>query len=352
MVKSAETAVSALSEQPSLSIGTLGRYLDEPNEFFWWLNQSIASVIALNGALRSGLVDALDDEPATIQELSEASDIPAAPLERLVRFLAAEEVVALTPDGRVGHTSRSRRLPALKSAVACCVMGFEAGIPLDAALRNGVTSYEYRFGKPVFDHLAEHPDTAAVFANFMAYLTTLVEEFVFSHHRFVPFDLAVDVGGSHGGLLLSLLARHRASRGIVFDLPDVAEMVADQISSAEHGDRVEVVGGDFFASVPTADLYLLKMILHDWNDAECIAILRSIRAAIAPGGRICVIDYVLPEPLRPHPGNAMDIAMLVWSTGRERRLCEFNSLFDAAGFAFARLTENPFGQSVIEAVPA
>jgi hypothetical protein len=269
-----------------------------------------------------------------------------------VRFLAAEEVVTLLPDGRVAHTPRSRTLPSIKSALACCAIGFEAGVPLDAALREGVTPYEYRFGKPVFEHLAEHPDTAAVFASFMAYLTTLVEEFVFTHHEFVPFEVAVDVGGSHGGLLRNLLARHPAARGIVFDLPEVAQMVADQVISAEHGDRIEVVGGDFFAAVPAADLYLLKMILHDWNDEECIVILRSIRSAMAPGGRIAVIDHVMPEVPRPHPANAMDIAMLVWATGRERTLAEFSALFGAADFRFDRLTENPLGQSVIEAVAA
>jgi hypothetical protein len=231
-------------------------------------------------------------------------------------------------------------------------MGLEAGFLLDAALRSGVTSYEYRFGKPVFEHLRAHPETAVIFASFMAYLTKLVEDFVFTNHDFRAFDLAVDVGGSHGGLLLGLLARHPAARGIVFDLPEVTELVTDQICSAEHGDRVDVVGGDFFDSLPPADLYLVKMILHDWNDDDCISILRSIRAAIVPGGRVSVIEHLLPETPRPHPANAMDIAMLVWASGRERRLSEFGSLFDASGFRVDRVTENPLGQSVIEAIAA
>ena len=331
---------------------TLGQYLDEPNEFFWWLNNSIASIVTLNAAIRSGLIDALGDEPIALDVLSAKCSIAAERLERLVRFLAAEGVVTLLPDGRVAHTSRSRRLPSVRSALACSAMGFEAGIGLDEALRRGITSYEQRFGKPVFEHLGEHPEIAVVFASFMAYLTTLVEDFVFTHHDFEPFEVAVDVGGSHGGLLLNLLARHPAARGIVFDLPEVAELVMDQISSAEHGDRVDVVGGDFFESLPSADLYLLKMILHDWDDEECLAILRCIRAVIAPGGRISVIEHVMPETPRPHPANAMDIAMLVWATGRERKLSEFSSLFDSSGFRFDRVTENPLGQSVIEAIAA
>ena len=127
-------------------------------------------------------------------------------------------------------------------------------------------------------------------------------------------------------------------------------MVGDAVGKAEHGDRVEIIGDNFFEAVPAGDLYLLKMILHDWNDDECVTILKRIREAIRPGGRVAVIDYVLPETPRHHSGMAMDIAMLVWATGRERKLSEFKALFDAAGFVFDRITENPLGQSVVEAV--
>lgn len=128
-------------------------------------------------------------------------------------------------------------------------------------------------------------------------------------------------------------------------------MFENAVKSAEHGERVKFIGGDFFTSVPDGgDLYLLKMILHDWDDEECINILKSIRAAIAPGGRVTVIDYVLPEVPQPHPSNSMDLWMMIWATGRERKLSEFKLLFDAAGFSFDRVTKNPEGQSVIEAV--
>jgi hypothetical protein len=329
---------------------TLGQYLDDPNEFLSWINNVFASFLVLNATVNSGMLENLGDEPATIDELATASGIPADKLARLVDFLAAEEVVSLSPDGKVSHTARSRSLPSIRTLLACFTIYFEAGVPLHPALLKGITAYEMRFGKPVFEHLGENPEIAQVFAQFMAHMTTLIEEFVFSEHRFEPFDLAVDVGGSHGGLLLNLLSRYPDSRGVLFELPDTAAMVADSVRKAEHGDRIEVVGGSFFESVPAGDLYLLKMILHDWNDEECIAILKNIRKAIAPGGRVTVIDYVMPETPRPHPGNAMDLAMMVWATGRERKLSEFKSLFDTGGFAFDRLTENPKGQSVVEAV--
>jgi hypothetical protein len=127
--------------------------------------------------------------------------------------------------------------------------------------------------------------------------------------------------------------------------------VADGIKAAPEGDRVEVVGGSFFEEVPKADLYLIKMILHDWDDAECVKILETIRKAIPLGGRIAVIDYLLPEVPTPTEGLSMDLAMMIWDTGQERKLSEFEALFAAAGFRLDRVSENPHGQSVIEAVP-
>ncbi len=103
--------------------------------------------------------------------------------------------------------------------------------------------------------------------------------------------------------------------------------------------------------MPAGDLYLLKQILHDWNDAECIAILKTVRAAITPRGRLAIIDFLLPEVPVPSGALTMDIAMMVWATGRERQLSEFESLLDAASFRLDRVTENPHGQSIFEAVP-
>lgn len=329
---------------------TLGQLLADQSGFFWWLNNALNSVVVLNAANRAGLFAQLGDSPATVAELSAGCGIPADKLARLLYFLAAEEVVTLLPDGRVSGTPASRVLPGMQALLESKLHSMEAGFPLYEALIQGRTSYELRFGKPVFQHLAEHPALAANFSGLMAQLSKQLEAFVFTQHTFQAFELAVDVGGNHGGLLLKLLDQYPGTRGILFDLPEVTAMVADAVSTAQHGERVEVMSGDFFQAVPTADLYLLKMILHDWSDEECVAILRNIRKAMQPGGRVVVIDCLLPETPRPHYANAMDIVMMVWTTGRERKLSEFASLFAAAGLALDRVTENPAGQSVLEAV--
>lgn len=329
---------------------TLGQILSDQAGFYWHFKKPLTALTVLHAASRAGLFAQLGEVPVTVDELGARCGMAPEKLQRLLYFLAAEEVVVLLPDGRVTGTAATRSLQGMQSLLVHLVHSFEAGVPLLEALQSGVTAYELRFGKPVFGYLAEHPDMRAHFSGFMAFMSRLAEDFVFTQHRFAPFEVAVDIGGSHGGLLRSLLERHPGTRGILFDLPEVTAMVAGAIAGAPQGERTSVIGGSFFESVPAADLYLLKMILHDWNDAECVAILNNIRKAMNPGARIAVIDCVLPETPRADFTNDFDIAMLVWTTGRERRLSEFATLFKAAGLQLERVTENPAGLSVVEAV--
>jgi hypothetical protein len=175
---------------------------------------------------------------------------------------------------------------------------------------------------------------------------------IFRLHSFQPFDLVVDIGGSQGVLLMELLERFPRSRGILFDLPETAENARKHFERSEIGSRIDAVGGDFFKKVPEGgDLYLLKQILHDWSDGECRSILRNVRKAMDSNGRIAVLDRLLSEV--PEPGDAIeaDIYMLLFTTGRERKLSEFGTLFEESGFRLDRMTRNAAGASVIEAVP-
>ena len=330
---------------------TIGQRLDDPAGFFRWINHAALSIAVLKTAVETNLCGHLGVVPVTIEDLAARCDLPTDKLRRLVDYLACEDVVTLSPDGRVSATDRSRRVGDLASMIMVQARNAEVGPSLLEGLRRDVSAYEACFGKPVFAHLPEQPAMAAHFSDFMGFLTRRVEEFVFSKHEFRPFERAVDVGGSHGDLLKGLLARHPRARGVLFDLPGTAALVADAIRASAQGDRIEIVGGDFFASVPSGDLYLIKMVLHDWNDAECVSILKNVRASIASQGRVAVIDYLLPERAERSAGQFMDIAMMVWATGRERRLSEFEALFEQSGFRVDRVTRNPDGQSVIEAVP-
>lgn len=330
---------------------TIGHLLDDPADLFPWVNHAWTCLAVLKAASDSGLCAHLEDGPLSADELSAKIGWPVEKTNRIVAFLAAEAIVEVSEGGAISGTSRSRNLAQVASCIECSMIGIPAGARTDEALKQGLTPYQMEFGKPVFEHLADQPALAATFGDFMGYMTRRLEQFLFTQHDFAPFKVAADIGGSHGGLLLRLLADHRDARGILFDLPEVIARTGEAVLGAQHGDRVDIVGGSFFEAVPAADLYLLKMILHDWDDAECITILKNIRAEIAPDGRLAVIDHVLSESPIMTEGLSMDIAMMVWDTGRERKLSEFEALFNASGFKLDRVTENPSGQSVIEAVP-
>jgi hypothetical protein len=331
---------------------TIGQRLDDADRFFQWINHAALSIAVLKAAVGSDLCAHLSDVPISIDELAARCAIPADNLRRLVDYLAAEEVVSMTPDGKVRGTARSTRMRELSSMIMVQSRTAEVGPFLLEGLRGGISAYEARFGKPVFSHLPEQPEMSAHFSHFMGYLTRRVEQFVFTQHEFEPFECVVDVGGSHGSLLKGLLAKFPQARGVLFDLPETAALVTDAIRASPQGDRIEIVGGSFFEAVPAGDLHILKMVLHDWNDAECVSILKSVRAAMAPRGRVAVIDYLLTSTGRPSPSLMMDVAMMVWATGRERRLPEFEALFAQAGLRLDRVSENPQGQSVMEAVRA
>ena len=332
---------------------TLGQLLDDLGELQVSMSYAQSMIFVLQAIARVRLMNYLDDRPVTAGEIAERSGLHAPSVERVLAFLASEGVVECHPGHRYAHTRRSRAFQRQAEGFQYLQESMRGGLGLPRTLETGRPGFECETGQPIFDYLAENPDTVEYFGIRMSFMTEIIEAWVFSQHRFEPFELAVDVGGSHGHMMKRLLEVHSSARGIVFDLPGTAERARRFLADNGLGDRADAVGGDFFEAVPAGgDLYLLKQILHDWDDEESVTILANIRRAIARNGRLAVIDFLLPDGNEPHPGFALDILMLISTTGRERRLAEFESIFDAAGFRIDRLTENPRGQSVIEAVPA
>ena len=175
---------------------------------------------------------------------------------------------------------------------------------------------------------------------------------VLGSYQFGAFTSAVDVGGGHGSLLAAVLDGNQAATGTLFDLPSVIEDAARAEFITRLGDRIRPIGGDFFKEVPPGgDLYLLKFILHDWDDADSVRILINIRRAIAPGGRLAVVEMVLPGRNEPHIGPLTDLNMMVMTGGVERTAAEYGDLLAKAGFRLERVTATKSPFSVVEAVP-
>jgi hypothetical protein len=311
-------------------------------------------IIVGNLAYQSGLARAVARGPITMDALASETGVPRDKLVRLVDYLRAHGVVGLSADGRVTPEAYTARLadPKIGGMWSVYLTYLFAGSQLTAGLRQGKTPFEVQYGKPVFEYFGENAEARGLFGAYMSFMTDLVVKFLHENFRFEPFQVAADIGGSHGDLLLSVLQRYPGTRGVLFDMPGVIEHATPVVRASALADRVELVGGSFFESVPAADLYLLKQILHDWSDAECLKILGSIRKAMRPNARVVVIDYMLADEPQPTQGQATDIAMMVWDTGRERTRSDFGKLFAQAGFKVNRIAENPMGHSVIEGVLA
>jgi hypothetical protein len=168
-------------------------------------------------------------------------------------------------------------------------------------------------------------------------------------YDFSGIGVLADIGGGNGSVLTGVLSRFPGLRGLLYDLPGVAERGRDNIRAAGLADRCQVVGGSFFESVPAgADAYLLRHIIHDWDDAQALIILRNIHKVLDSSGRLLVIEGVIPSGNEPFFGKLLDLTMLAIPGGRERTADEYRALFGAAGFTLTRIVPTSSEVSVIE----
>jgi O-methyltransferase len=210
---------------------------------------------------------------------------------------------------------------------------------LPAMIRDGKQNAFIReFGRMAFEHAAHDPEYADVFNEAMTSYSSAQTAWALEAleaHDFSSITRLCDIGGGHGHMVCSFLAKYPHLRGTVLELPSVIEnktlLWAGKLNV---GDRCAYVAGDMFVAVPTADAYMMKMILHDWNDEECIQILRNISRAASPGGHVFTIEHVIPGPDTPHFAKLFDIHMMCWGTGRERTVEEYAALLERGGWKY------------------
>jgi len=203
---------------------------------------------------------------------------------------------------------------------------------LPEAIRTGQHQVTAAHGAAnIFEYFAEHLDEASFFTGSMTNLSRAAALDIAAVLDTKGVKLALDVGGASGDVIRALMRANPQLQGGVFDLPEIVPAAAEAAEAEGLGERFIAVGGSFFESIPTADLYVLKYILHDWDDDTCVRILRNCRASLAGGGRIVVIDHLVGPVGHPGLAPLMDMNMLDMTGGRERELGEFDALFDAAG---------------------
>lgn len=221
---------------------------------------------------------------------------------------------------------------------------------LSEAIRTGEPQAVATLGKSAWEYLADSPPDAAAFIDAMRTSSLLFNRDVANLIDTKSVSVVVDVGGASGTFVRALMASNSALRGVVFDLPTVAYAGIQEARELGLQNRFSVVAGDFFKDeLPPADLYLLKVVLHDWHDDACLAILKNCRRAINPGGRVLLAEMLVGKTGESGFAPLLDMTMMVVLGGKERDLEEYKALLDAAGFRFTCVTPTSTPFVLIEA---
>jgi DNA-binding HxlR family transcriptional regulator len=313
--------------------------------FGMWQSCVVSEMLRVAGDRQ--VLTQLMDGPRTSAELAAVTGTHEPSLHRLLRALAGLGLVktqphgwALTPTG----VAAAEMVTPLTAWADASVRG------LGRAVETGRPAMTFTHGCTVFEYFEQHPEEGLAFDRLQARLNAGEPAAVAEAYDFTAVDRVVDVGGGNGTLLAEVLPRHPHLHAVLFDLARTVEHAIPELDV--YADRVERVGGDFFEGVPRgADLYLLSHILHDWPEPQAISVLARIREAIAPTGRLLVVEMVMPADDTPHPARMLDITLLLLCGGMERTEDEYAALLARGGFRLERVIPTRLPVSVLEAVP-
>ena len=310
-----------------------------------------------------GIADHLSEGPRRVDDLAAATGTHAPSLKRVLRLLASVGVFTEEADSRFALTPIGACLragvPGSMRAAALLFGGItqQAWGDLQRSVETGEPAFRRVFGMDSFDYMAQHPDEAANFDAAMADFTKHIATAVVAAYDFSPFRRIVDVGGGNGALIAGILKANSTLAGVLFDLPQVADRAIAPMRELGLADRCEIVGGDFFTAVPVGgDAYLLKHVIHDWNDDRAGEILRNCRRAMGAEAKLLILEGVYPPRIdqsdESRGAAANDVNMLVCTGGRQRSGAEFRHLYEAAGFSLTRILPTQTPVKVIEGIPA
>jgi hypothetical protein len=319
----------------------------------FWISRAVYVIGKL------GIPDLLQTGPKTAAELASATNTHAPSLFRILRALVSVGVLNSSDGERFAQTPLSETLvtdaPGSLRWFAISELGQEhypAWGNVMHSVKTGEIAFDNFFGVDIWKYFQQNPEDAAVFNNSMSNITAAANEAITSLYDFSQFGTLVDVGGGHGGLITSILKQNPELKGVLFDAPEVIEGARPKIEAAGLADRLETVAGNFFQSVPAGgDAYIMKWIIHDWDDEKSNTILRNCRSQMPANGKLILVDSVVPETNEPHFSKFIDLNMLVMTGGKERTEKEFAQLLDAAGFKLLRVIPTDLPTSIIEAAP-
>ncbi|HEX2914360.1 MAG TPA: methyltransferase [Chloroflexia bacterium] len=317
------------------------------------------SARALQAAAKFGIADLLKDGPKGVAELAEITGTHTQSLYRLLRALTSCGVFSEIEPQVFSNNP-------LSSFLQSDVHGSMRNMTrmwgddwrwaswgeLAYSIQTGRPAFNRIYGKNLWQYFEENnPSSGRLFSQAMTSFSESVNGPVVASYDFSGIDTLVDVGGAHGSSLSAILKAFPSLNGVLFDIPAVIEGAKEPLQAQGVLERCRLVAGDFFESVPAgADAYIMKFILHDWDDEHCLQILRNCRKAIQPGGRLLVVEQLIPAGNEPAFSKILDLEMLAILVGRERTAAEFEQLFEESSFRLSRVIPAPADFSIIEGI--
>lgn len=315
-----------------------------------WMSQAITAAADLRVA------DALTAGPLPVEELADTVGANPDALRRLLRALMSRDIFAQRDDGRYELTPLADLLRS-DTPVSMAAMARFVGSPqhrehwslLTESIKTGTAAVEKLRGKNMFDYMDDDTQFGQIFNDAMTGLSSAAIGPVVAAYDFTPYHTIVDVAGGHGRLLAAVLASAPDAHGVLYDLPNIVAGAMPLLRDAGVAERVRLADGSFFDGVPSGgDAYVLKHVIHDWDDKPSLQILRNVRSAAAAGAALLLVEAIIPEDNSASIATLTDMEMLVIG-GRERTATEYRRLLERAGFQMTRVVDTASRFSIIEA---
>lgn len=320
------------------------------------LNYSLTQMIYV--AAKLNIADLLANGPRSVEEIAATVGAHPRSLYRLLRALASLGIFEEDSNGRFGLTPLAELLQTEREG-SLHPFALSYGEPwwwdawgrLLHSVQTGETAFNSVHGQSLFEYLDQHLEAAKIFNANMRSMTAGEAKTLANAYDFSQTRLLVDVGGGLGTMATAVLQAQPGAKAILFDLPSVIAGARGYLAAGSEG-RCQLVAGSFFEWVPRGgDTYLLKDIIHDWDDARSIAILRNCRRAMSESAKLLLIERVIPPGNEPAEGKLVDISMLVMTGGMERTESEYRALLEAAGLRMMKIIPTGVSASIIQAAP-
>ena len=313
---------------------------------------------AVSALARLGVPDQLESGPKTVDELAVSVQAQPDLLGRLMRATESMGILAQAPDGKWMQTPMSEVLRANSKTTLRDIATFFADEwhvrafgSLDETIRTGELAVDRAYGLPAFEYFRRNTKAGENFNRGMTAFSSMDAPTVVEAYDFSGIQSLTDVGGGHGLLLTTILERCPGMTGTLYDLPHVIQGTAYRLNE-NIADRVRLIEGDMFEAIPPgADAYIMKRITHDWSDELCGKILSGCREGIRAGGKLIVVDAVVPTDSNFSPTKLMDLAMMLFVGGKERTEEEFRLLFESSGWRLNKIIPTASQLAVIEGLP-